>query len=94
MKEVKPEAKSGIDAFREQSKKDKEIMTEFMDKDYAKKADALRDRLLNHAVMVSGMYNISAEALNQCPGDKKLVSFQAACSFLASMEALGIITIV
>ncbi len=93
MKEVKPKAKSGIDAFREQSKKDKEIMEKFMDKDYAKKADALRDRLLNHAVMVSGMYRVSAESYNECKGDKNLISLQAACTFLASMEALGIITI-
>jgi len=92
MKEVKPKVE-GLDAFKEQSKKDKEILQKFMDNDYVSKSDALRIKLVNHAVMVAGMYNVSAEALNECGGDKKFISYQAACSFLASMEALGVITI-
>jgi hypothetical protein len=92
MKEVKPKAK-GFSAFEKQSLKDKEILQKFMEKEYVLKSASTRSRLTDHAVMVSGMYSVSLEALNKCNGEKKILSYQAACSFLASMEALGIITI-
>lgn len=93
MKEVKPKVNPGFNAFKEQSIKDKETLSKFMSEKYFKGATELELKMMNHAVAMSGMYEASKESCNQAKGKKELVTYQAACSFLVTMEALGIITI-